>query len=124
MSVRAHALRIPVVLALLLSACAAPLSYGPDEASSADLLTAEELTSVTASNALDAVQQLRPRWLIRRDDREVIRVVVDGNREGDLERLRQLNVRRVRTLRFRDGREATTRYGTGYGAGVIEVRFW
>lgn len=124
MSVRSHAPRLALLLTLVVAACGAPLSYGPDAEPSAHLLTADELRAITATNALEAVQQLRPRWLIRRDDREVIRVVVDGNREGGLGRLREVDVRRVRAIRFRDGREATTRYGTGYGAGVIEVHFW
>ena len=63
MSVRSHAPRLALLLTLVVAACGAPLSYGPDAEPSAHLLTADELRAITATNALEAVQQLKAqRW--------------------------------------------------------------
>jgi hypothetical protein len=48
-------------------------------------------------------------------------VYVQGIRHGPLTSLQQMNLDRVRRVEFIDGRDATTRFGTGHGGGVIMV---
>ena len=73
-------------------------------------------------SAYDAVQRLRPRWLQLRGGTDIPPVVfLDGSNMGGPETLRTIQASSVREMRYRDGRDATTRYGTGYGGGVIEV---
>jgi hypothetical protein len=49
------------------------------------------------------------------------KVFIDGIPSGDLPRLQELNSRDVREIRFLSSSDATTRFGTGYPAGIIEV---
>jgi hypothetical protein len=41
---------------------------------------------------------------------------------GDLSFLRSIRTNQVEEIRHMSGSDATTRYGTGYGGGTIEVR--
>ena len=93
-----------------------------------NLITEEELAPFTQGSAYEAIQNLRPRWL--RADRVVNtrgagnvhpRLVVDGMPRGDLDQLRAISVNNIREIRFMNSADATTRFGTGYAAGAIEV---
>ena len=48
-------------------------------------------------------------------------IFLDGVQVGDVESLRSLRTDGVQELRFLSARDATTRFGTGYMAGVIEI---
>jgi hypothetical protein len=48
-------------------------------------------------------------------------VFLDGVRAGDLQALERFRVEDVEELRYHSARDATTRWGTGYSGGVIEV---
>lgn len=120
-----------LVTALFLSvsvgACASSGgSSGPSRDS--DVITSEELRSsdLQADNAYRAVQRLRPVWLRARSsnfsgDRELPAVFVDGTRFGDIESLYNISITDVQRMEYMDARDATTRFGTGYPAGVIMV---
>jgi hypothetical protein len=47
--------------------------------------------------------------------------VVDGSSRGELDALRQLSIGNIETMRYLSAADATTKYGTGYPGGVIEV---
>lgn len=97
------------------------------------MITAEEIASISASNAYEVVQRLRSQWLITRGaagTREPtlegglsggIVVYLDGVRRGGVDALREIPVEQIRELRYIDAKDATTRYGTGHTSGVIEV---
>ncbi len=89
-------------------------------------LTAEEIMATSALNCFEAVRQLRPMWLTARStslsgERFTPVVFVDRAPQGDVDFLRSIPVQEVERLRFMNARDATTRYGTGYPAGIIEV---
>ena len=114
---------IPLVLALAtaLGACATT-GAGGTARGSANLITLEELEPIANLSAYEAVQRLRPRWLQLRGGTDIPPVIfLDGSNMGGPEMLRSIQSSSVREMRYRDGRDATTRYGTGYGGGVIEV---
>ena len=48
-------------------------------------------------------------------------VFVDNVPQASIESLRGISARDVQYVRFLSAADATTRYGTGYMAGVIEV---
>ncbi|HLA14370.1 MAG TPA: hypothetical protein VJZ25_05040, partial [Gemmatimonadaceae bacterium] len=48
-------------------------------------------------------------------------VFLDGQRYGDIETLKTMPVQTIREIRYLSASDATTKYGTGYTNGVIEV---
>ena len=125
------------VLALVVSACASspdtPVGEDFETAPEAmrgnsNLIVRAELEQLTGqSNAWEAVEVLRPLWL-RRGRGGVLpsgptyaRVVIDVSRRGELDDLRSISTDNIESLRFLSAIDATTKYGTGYLGGVIEV---
>ena len=111
-----------VGLTLLAASCAA--GGGSEESGprrSRNLITSEELTEVSeVGTVFDAIQRLRPNWLRGRGTSSV-RVFVDGAPMGGTSVLRNYRVDVIRECRFISPTDASTRFGTGYGGGVIEV---
>jgi len=70
-------------------------------------------------NVYDAIQRLRPSWLRGRVGSAPV-VLVDGTSQGgDLRTLRSYRVRDIEEIEYMSASDATNRYGTGYGSGVI-----
>jgi hypothetical protein len=115
-----------LVMALVLAACA---SSGGAASGDRDVITLEQIQSVSASTAMDVIQRLRPEF-VRGRGRSSVQdptsqfpvVYVDGVRTGGLEALRSISAIDVREIRYVNSTDATTRYGTGHTGGVIEVR--
>jgi hypothetical protein len=96
---------------------------------SRDRITAEELATIDVQNALQAVQRLRPNFLqthggasssITRGPQNVV-VYVDQTRMGGPGTLADIPITDVKEIQYLNGTDATQRYGTGHGAGVIIV---
>lgn len=106
------------------------------------VITAEDIARTVAANAYEAVQSLRPRWLVLKDvlslgqavggaaaaaaDAEVtgdyaILVYMDQSKLGGVETLREIDLPMIRYIRFYNGTEATYRWGWGHAHGVIYV---
>lgn len=115
-----------LVLGLVGSGCAS--SGGSSSSARSGPITRAELQSVAASDAYEAIQSLRSRWLRSRaartpnDPNPEPVVYVDGTQRGGLQELRSVSVQDIETIRFVNGRDATTRWGTGHHAGVIDIR--
>ena len=127
---------IVLVLAPVLSACAsssdAPFSEDAERATRATrgnstLIVRAQLEVLTDRSAWDAVETLNRRWMQARrsggfaSGPAYARVVVDGVVRGDLDELRRLNTANIETMRYLSAPDATTKYGTGFPGGVIEV---
>jgi len=101
----------------------------PAEVTAPNVLTGDQLRRTDTSNLWDALRRLRPQWLRARADISLVSgddggepiVYVHGIRHGELRTLQQMNIDQVRRVEFIDGRDATTRFGTGHGGGVIMV---
>ena len=91
-------------------------------------ITRAELETVAASDAYEAIQALRSLWLRSRasptpnEPNPQPVVYVDGAPRGGLQELRSLSVQDIESINYINGRDATTRWGTGHHAGVIEIR--
>ena len=91
------------------------------------MITPEMLADQPVNNAYEAVQRLRPRWLIERGPSTLasagnpVVVYVDNQRLGNVDELRNLAIQLIAEIRYRDASDATTRYGTGHASGAIEV---
>jgi len=115
--------RLPVlVFVLLLAACASGGSGGSSGGGGSNMLNAQDLEQVQNLSAYDAIQRLRPQWLNVRANNPPPQIIMNGSpMGGGPEMLRTVQVSDLTAIRYRNGRDATTRYGTGYGGGAIEL---
>lgn len=124
-----HYLSLGVTLcAAALLGCASTPGAGVSPATRGNVITAEEIAATTAQNAFEAVGQLRRRWLMSRGSRSIedpspvfAVAFLDDQELGDLSLLRGIDVAGIREIRFIDGREAVNRYGSEFGAGIVQV---
>src|SRR5258708_1518324 len=119
--------------AVVLTACAgsnaAHQSRGAMPSRDSDLLRAEEFADVKGSTLYDAVQQLRPAWIMRTQPNPVLQrtqgdviVYVDGARYGaGIGALRMFALNSVATAQYFSATSATARFGPGHLLGAIEV---
>jgi hypothetical protein len=91
-----------------------------------ELITREQITENNFINAYDAVQAIRSNWLQAHGPNsfqtpsEVI-VYRDNVRLGGVEELRGMETMTIAYIRHYNGVEATSRWGVGHAAGVIQV---
>lgn len=109
---RKRSLQRPAVLGcLVLTASACAGSRGTVE-SDRSVITGEELASTTAVNLYEAIDRLRPLWLLSGGPRSVvleteIAVIVDGSYFGSVQTLRGFPLQGVQEIRhIRDAAEA------------------
>jgi len=86
------------------------------------LITAEELIEGVDATLMAAVQRLRPQWLRRTGARNTLPAVIVDNQTFELDLLDAISPDDVEWLRFVQPFDATTRWGTGFPSGAIEVR--
>lgn len=91
------------------------------------LIVRAQLAEYSGRPILDAIQRFNGRWL--RASRSgggfsgpsFARVVLDGTPLGPLDELSRISAESVEYIRFLTAVNATTKYGTGFTGGVIEV---
>ena len=111
-------------LPALVAGCATGGGEGEERGPRRDpnLITAEELAEYGNLTCLEAVRQLRPRWLQGRGGLNAPIVIRDGNRMGQAEGvLSNIRASDVESLRFLNATDARVRYGATVDAGAIEV---
>lgn len=116
--------RLLLALTLLAAGCATTSAGGAT--GNPDVITRAELDRIEEGTVHAAIVRLRPRWLRPRGQvsmsGQILPSVFIGEGERDnFDRLRTLRVAEVRDLRYLNPRDATTRYGTGFPAGIIFV---
>jgi len=116
-----------LVASACLSACASGAGTGAPRPQH-NLITAEEIAAANVNYAYEAVERLRPQWLVPRpprvlsDRRPLIPVVFLDNVEyGDINELWTIPVSEIREIRLLDDQEAVRRFGTKYNSGIIQV---
>ena len=94
----------------------------------ANVILEEEIEAANVSNALEAIQRLRPKMLQRRagsptDEGSAgeIVVYVDNSRLGYKDQLASIEASRIKEIRYLNAADATQRYGTGHTEGVILI---
>ena len=90
------------------------------------LLTGAELDQQDWRNCYEAVETLRPFWLMKRGARDLADAgqiwVYEGSvRLGGVETLRGINASNVVSMQFLDASSAQQRWGPGHAHGVILV---
>lgn len=123
-----RSLNLFACLAVVVAACAsAPRSGAP---AASNLITRAELDAAGTASVYDAVVRLRPSFLRDRGPtsvvnaaaRRVAMVFVDGSEYGEIASLERFTSSRVEEIRYYSGPEATTKFGSSYGAGVIALK--
>ena len=104
--------------------------------SGTDIITREQITATNLATAYEVVQRLEPRWLrsrgaisLREAAEEEVNtfgivgpvVYLNSARRGDIEELRSIMVESIREILYFNGRNASFRFGSGHGSGVIQV---
>ena len=123
-----RSLSLLACLAAVVVACASPAGSGVPP--STNLITRAELDAAGTATVYDAVARLRPSYLrdrgpisiVNASARRVAVVFVDGSEYGELSSLERFTSSRVEEVRFYSGPEATTKFGSAYGAGVIALK--
>jgi len=140
-----------VLLSLLLASigaagCASASGGGSDgSAGAGDVITQEQIDQFDGETAYDLVQRYRSRWLRPARNQNATgqrttgsvtgspdgdalpgqsvlpTVFLDGRPFGPIESLRGVPPRSLASIEFVSARSATTLYGTGYPAGIIEM---
>jgi hypothetical protein len=107
-----------------------PTAAAAPARSSSDVISAAEIRPGEHRDVYEAVQRLRPQFLRARGatsiratstEENLPVVFLDEQRLGGVSTMRGLPVENVHEIRFIAPRDATTRWGTGYTAGVILV---
>ncbi len=124
--------KLAILGLVLLAACSSASTKSSTAAAprgSRDLVTRAQIDQMSVQDAYEIVSRMRPEYLReQRGPSSVNRgatlavVYIDGVRRGGPEALRGLRPGEVEEIRFMSGTDATTRYGTDHGAGVIEIK--
>ncbi len=109
-----------VVVIFAALGCAAGTQGGSRSTSSRNVISAEQLANSLDRDVYDVIRRLRPAWLRPRGNLVAL-AFVDNTRLGDLEQLRSIAVEIVQEVRYYSATDATTRFGTGYPGGVVQV---
>jgi len=119
---RRHTVIPSLAIAVLCTACTTAPQTGVSPAShSWSPISQGEIQGAIAGDAFEAVQRLRPRWLRPRMGESTPLVYMRNQRYGGIEWLRIFRCENVYEIRYVNARDATTRWGTGHSAAVIEV---
>jgi hypothetical protein len=91
-----------------------------------NLLSGEDVAQTSAANVYDAIQRLRPQWLMsarirRGGSGDEVQVYLDSTHYGTLTSLKGLSIGGVQEIHYLNATEATNRYGTGHTGGAIVV---
>ena len=109
-------------LTLFVAACAAGGTTGESgPRRNSNLITFEEIRELgDVGSAYDVIQRLRGNWLLGRG-RSTPRVFVNGIDRGNVGILRDFGWSQIQEIRYTSPSDATLRYGTNSGGGVIDL---
>lgn len=118
---------LTTILLLASSACAMRRADGT--AVDTSVITHEEIDSIQAVTAFEAVYKLRPKFLISRgagatDAQGVAalpNVYVDNQYYGDITALKYIAAATIQSVKYFSGSEAQFKFGRGNAAGVIGI---
>jgi hypothetical protein len=117
-----------LALALAMASCTPAQHSAPSTAS--DTITRADLDAAGTATVYDVVARMRPAYLRSRGPTSVVNatarsaavVFVNDAEFGDRESLRRFPASRIEEVRYYSGPEATTKFGSAYGAGVIALK--
>jgi hypothetical protein len=124
--------RFPALfLALSVMACAASGTSASRKVANPDVITSEELmqSDIASGTALQAVQRLRPRFLMTRGQVSLnqaagsVHVSIDGGTLQSVDQLSRYLVVHIAEIRYISASDAAQQYGTAAASGpVIQLK--
>jgi hypothetical protein len=125
MLIRTFAIAFAFLACATLDACSAHRRGGAAN-QNPDLITRQQLTENRFVYAYEAVQAMRGNWLQTHgtdsfNSPSEVLVYLDNVKLGGINELRSILVTNIAFVRHFDGLEATSRWGVGHAAGVIQV---
>ena len=120
--------RIAIVAAALigLAGCGPPATHAATQ--NRNLITEDEIVRSNASNAMEAVERLRPAFLRTRGTQSMQNpapptpiVYVDGMRYGTLQTLSTIPALNIFSIEYMSAIDASQRFGLGHEGGAIVV---
>jgi len=116
---------LPVTL-LSTSACAS--MHRSDDSSDRNIITADEIQAANVSTAYDVISKLHANYLASRGPNSILlkqlkepTVYVDNVEYGSIASLRNIPAQNCAEIRFIEGWDAMTKYGSDHVAGVIQI---
>jgi hypothetical protein len=118
-----------VVTSLIMSCASGSQTDSTRPRTSRNVISQEDLAELPpGATAMDAVRRLRSTWLRTRGmsgtgiaSTQTVRVYIDTVHAGGLDLLEGRSLDGIVEIRYHSGRDATTKWGTGVGGGVIEL---
>ena len=93
-----------------------------------NLITSPEILQADVASAHDVIAKLRPQYLRSRGPNSLLlkqqvyaTVFLDDTDFGALSTLRTIPASTISAIRFLEGSEATTKFGSQYVAGIIQI---
>ena len=93
-----------------------------------NFITKEEIATANVNTAYDAIMALRPSMIrfrgkttITGSDTGYPKVYLDRQPFGDIESLKSIATGNIRSIRYFNAAEASTKFGLGNASGAIEV---
>lgn len=104
-------------------------SSGTRASSSRDLISEEEIKTISADNAYEVVQKLRPTFFSTRGPQSMLltrandpMVYLNGTRFGDLQSLKSIRADSIKEIKLIRPSDAGALYGPDHNGGVIAVK--
>ena len=118
----------PCLAGLLLVAAVSCAHPGTAAGSNRKLITEEEIFSTNATTAYDVIARLRAEYLRNRGPTSLVlpsrsqpTVFLNEQLYGSIDMLKEVRSSDLAEIRFYDGSEAITRFGSQYSGGVIQL---
>lgn len=117
-----------MLLTILLS-CASWTEMDDSSRGTRYIIAEDEIRASSATNAFEAIQQLRPGLLDRDQQRSIdmysvseVVVYLNGVRYGNKESLKSISALQIEEIKYLPATEATVKYGTDHSGGAFLVK--
>lgn len=116
---------LPGILLFAAVSCVHPGTAGGSDRS---LITEEEILSINATTAYDVIARLRAEYLRNRGPTSLLlpsrsqpTVFLNDQLYGSIDMLKEVRSTDLAAIRFYDGPDAITKFGSQYSGGVIQL---
>lgn len=118
-----------LMLSTILLSCASWTEMADSSRGSRYIISEDEIRSSSATNAFEAIQQLRPGLLDRDQQRSIdmysaaeVVIYLNGVRYGNKESLKSISALPIEEIKYLPATEATVKYGTDHAGGAFLIK--